>query len=282
MSIRSFKTSLLFLVFLGISACVNTAVTRIQSANHIAHDAYFSKQDINANGFTLRSYARMAGSGTSANIYIEGDGFAWAGRSRPSTNPTPKDPTGLKLATMDPAENVIYLARPCQYMLVTACQQKYWTSHRFAPEVVEAMDDTLDKLKTEHSLSGFHLIGFSGGANVAALITARRNDVISLRTIAGNLDHVTLHQHHNVSQTPQSLNAVNIAAQIAHIPQHHFIGAKDNIVPPQVLKSYMDASGKAQCIQTTTVPNATHQKGWHKIWPALLNQLPKCKTALTD
>ena len=31
-------------------------------------------------------------------VYLEGDGFAWATPSRPSFNPTPGDPVGLKLA----------------------------------------------------------------------------------------------------------------------------------------------------------------------------------------
>ena len=49
------------------------------------------------------------------NIYIEGDGRAWLNKNRPSLDPTPKNSLALKLAEIDPAPNVIYLARPCQY-----------------------------------------------------------------------------------------------------------------------------------------------------------------------
>lgn len=93
---------------------------------------------------------------------------------------------GLKLAALDASPNVVYLARPCQYVWSPLCSDIYWTDRRFAVEVVEAMSAAIDRL----ILPGqkLHLVGYSGSGAVAVLVAARRPDVVSLRTIAGNLD----------------------------------------------------------------------------------------------
>ncbi len=245
----------------------------------INNDSGFVERKIEATPFLLTSYARVKTQGGIAHIYIEGDGSAWLSKRTPSLDPTPKNPVAFGLAQLDVADNVIYLARPCQYsklIMKRACPSKYWTSHRFAPEVIAAMDSALDDMKARHNITGFHLIGFSGGGNVAALLTARRDDVLSLRTVAGNLDHVTQSDIHKVSQMTPSLNAKDIAVDINHIPQRHFIGGKDKIVPVPVYESYKRASGNTNCVQSYIVENARHVKGWHDVWAALLAQPLPC------
>ena len=49
------------------------------------------------------------------HVYIEGDGYAWATTTDPSDDPTPINPLALRLAAVDDAPNVLYLARPCQF-----------------------------------------------------------------------------------------------------------------------------------------------------------------------
>lgn len=56
------------------------------------------------------------GTGDVLRVYIEGDGHAWQSRTRPSADPTPHNPVGLRLALADPSPApLLYLARPCQY-----------------------------------------------------------------------------------------------------------------------------------------------------------------------
>jgi hypothetical protein len=52
------------------------------------------------------------------NIYIEGDGLSWVNKSVVSQNPTPLNPLGLKLMSIDNTPCKIYLARPCQTLSV--------------------------------------------------------------------------------------------------------------------------------------------------------------------
>lgn len=273
---QSRLTAMLLLVLVAINACSSS---RHQNALTHAQTSDFQKKRIAAPPFSLTSFGRVQAQGQNANLYIEGDGLAWVSRKTPSRDPTPKNPLALRLATQDRAPNVFYLARPCQYSkLITdqPCPQKYWTSHRFAAEVIESMNDAIETLKTQNDITGFHLIGFSGGANIAALLAARRSDILSLRTVAGNLDHETLHRIHKVSQIPHSMNAINIARQINHIPQHHFIGAKDKVVAPAIAESYIRASADQNCIRATILPDTTHQNGWLEAWPNLLQSPLEC------
>jgi hypothetical protein len=66
-------------------------------------------------GFVLTAYYRLGQPGAALSVYIEGDGLAWMSRRRLSRDPTPVDPLALDLAALDPAANVVYLARPCQH-----------------------------------------------------------------------------------------------------------------------------------------------------------------------
>ena len=118
--------------------------------------------------------------------------------------------------------------------------------------------------------------GFGGGA-VAAILAAQRDDVASLRTVAGNLDHRAHSAHHNVSYLEGSLNPPDFAAKLARVPQYHFIGGQDSVVPPGVLHSYLQSLGATSCAQYEFVQEAEHDKGWVNIWPDLLAKTPECR-----
>ena len=274
-----FYKSYLCLCVLILSAVLVSCSSTQKSLPAIKNDSGFIERKIEAAPFLLTSYEHIKAQDGIAHIYIEGDGLAWLNKRTPSLDPTPRNPVAFDLAKLDKSDNVIYLARPCQYsklIMKRACPSKYWTSHRFAPEVLAAMDEALNDIKSRHNITKFHLIGFSGGGNVAALLTARRDDILSLRTVAGNLDHATQSDIHKVSQMPSSLNAKDIALQINHIPQIHFIGGKDKIVPVPIYESYKRASGNTNCVQPHIVENVSHSKGWQDVWLALLAQPFSC------
>ena len=253
---------------------------RAETAAGIASSASMNRQGIAAAPFLLTAFVRIGDHGKAANVYIEGDGRAWLSRRAPSRNPTPTDPIALRLATKDWAENVIYLARPCQYSLMldenAPCPEAYWTDRRFAPEVIQSYNQALDDLARRDALQGFHLIGFSGGAGIAALLAAQRRDVLSLRTVAGNLDHKAHSLHHGVSILGGSLNPVDYAAALGRIPQRHFIGARDSVVPLQIFRSYADRLPSRDCTSHQVVAGTTHTEGWEERWSALLQQPLRC------
>lgn len=266
----------------ALTGCLNSTIAmREETAERIAGPAFMVERDIPAQPFLLTAYERVHENGGTANIYIEGDGLAWVSKSRISLDPTPKNPVSLHLASRDKAENVIYLARPCQYSKLldapeTPCNSAYWTNKRFAPEVLSAYDAALDNIKARYGISGFNLVGFSGGGAVAAILAGQRNDVLSLRTVAGNLDHRAHSAYHHVTYLDDSLNPPEYAAKLRTVPQYHFLGGRDAIVPPAVLHSYLQALGPSRCVQYELIQDAGHDEGWVNKWPELLAKKPVC------
>lgn len=271
--------SLFLLILLSGCALSSSPAERLRTAQEIAAAAALTQETRQAGPFALTSFARVTQAGGPANLYIEGDGLAWLDKHTVSPNPTPPDPVGLRLAAADGAPNVIYLARPCQYTGRAdgqRCDEKYWTQAQSAADVIAAYEAALDALKAEKGLSGFHLIGYSGGAGIAALVAAGRTDVLSLRTVAGNTDHAAFTALHKVSAIADSVDPVTAAPRLARLPQRHFVGEKDKTVPVEVFEGWRAASGASRCVQLTVVPGNTHSKGWAEAWSALLTKTPSC------
>lgn len=268
---------ILGLLLLPGCAGVERPEKRAQGADFLARAAGFSRQIVPGRDFDLTIYSRIAAPGKSARVYIEGDGLAWMGRRMPSGDPTPTDPVALRLAVADPAENVIYMARPCQYSRGARCQRDYWTHKRFAPEAVRAVDEALDRIVAAAPVDGVELVGFSGGGTMGALLAARRGDVVSLRSVAGNLDHRAHSRVHNVSLLDGSLNPPDEAARLRDVPQLHFIGAQDKNVTAEIYQSYRRALRDGRCVRHEMVAGVAHEKGWVEKWPELLNRPVLCE-----
>jgi hypothetical protein len=271
LSIKSGMVATLAIFALG--GCIGTTYPymRTETAQRIAAPAWMIKRDINASPFLIRAYERIHDRGGVATVYIEGE------ESETQSEATPLNPVALHLASKDKAENVIYLARPCQYtgMLSPAekCDQKYWKEGRLSEEVIQSIDTALDEISKRYSITSFDLVGYSSGGAIASLIAARRDDITSLRTVAGILDHEVYSNEIQIEPLNESLNPVSQAPALANMPQYHFIGGRDNVVPPAVLHSYLQAMPPSKCVQTMLLQEASHDDGWVDKWPELL-ELP--------
>jgi len=205
-------------------------------------------------------------------IYIEGDGLSWLSRSRPSTDPTPRNPIGLRLAMRHPQGLAVYLARPCQYVDADAarnCKQTYWTNGRFSEAVIASSDQAIDVLKHRFSARKLILVGYSGGGAVAALVAARRSDVVQLVTIAGNLDHQAWTTMHHVQPLDASLNPSEAWQSLTTIPQRHFVGEKDEVVSRAVADSYASKFPQTQSPAIIEIPGFDHACCWVEQWDAI-------------
>jgi pimeloyl-ACP methyl ester carboxylesterase len=237
------------------------------------------ERHIESRPFFLTVMERVYNKGGDADVYIEGDGVAWVGKHSPSLDPTPRNPVALHLATMDKAQNVIYMARPCQYSKMLddqPCDPKYWTSDRFSGEVIAAMNNALNDVKLRYGFKKFNLVGFSGGAAVAVLMAAGRDDIASIRTVSGNLDHNRVNAMHNVSMLSNSLDPLTVAPKLAGIPQDHFIGEYDQIITPAIYDSFRRAAGNSSCMRSFIVKGPDHENGWAERWPQLLTAPLDC------
>ena len=263
----------LALLALALAGC---ASDRNAAAEAMAQSAGLVHRVVPAGDFALTTFSRIADPSQPVTVYIEGYGLAWRTRYEPSLDPTPRKAIGLALAVADRSANVVYLARPCQFTPPSAnprCGTAYWTDKRFAPEVIAATDAAIDKIVGGGTR--INLVGYSGGGAVAVLVAARRSDVASIRTVAGNLDHDEVNRIHRVSPMPGSLNAIAVAARVASVPQIHFSGGDDETVPPAIAERFRAAAG-GRCVKTRVVAGASHESGWPERWPSLLAMVPSC------
>ncbi len=275
----SIKAGLLAALALGGCIATTLPYMRTETAQRIAAPAWMIKRDISASPYLLRSYERIHDRGGIANLYIEGDGSVFTSPEEWENNPTPKTPVALHLASKDRAENVIYLARPCQYTNTLSkeeCSQSAWKENRFSAEIIESFKTAMDDISNRYDIKGFHLIGYSGGGTIATLLASNRKDVLSLRTIAGILDHETQSRLLEMPPLSGSLNPVNEASRLTKMPQYHFIGGQDKFVPPAILHSYLQAMPPTNCVQTMLVQEAGYDKGWVNKWPELLKLPVTC------
>lgn len=265
---------------LAIAALINLSFLLVgcvsadprQQANEIAARSGLLSNNLQNGPFLIATWSRIVPPVNSLRVYIEGDGFAWKSRTQASDDPTPRKPTGLMLAAADKSDNVLYLARPCQFIgppLPVSCSVSWWTNKRFSPEVIDAMDNVLSQVVTRYPGVKLELVGYSGGGNIAALLAARRTDVRSLRTVAGNLDVAYVNALHHVTAMPDAVSAIDSASALHTLPQIHFSGDADKTVPPTVARRFQRAVG-GHCTQIDVVSGMAHGSDWAAIWPQLL------------
>ncbi|SDI60398.1 hypothetical protein SAMN05216588_12034 [Pseudomonas flavescens] len=205
-------------------------------------------------------------------VYMEGDGQAWATRSQPSLDPSPRDLLVARLAFADPTPS-LYLARPCQFVRSDACDTALWTDRRFGSEVLASLDGALDLIKTRYGNRDFELVGYSGGAALALLLAARRDDVASVQTLAGNLSPRRWVQVRQLSPLTGSLEPLDYRERLTHVAQRHLVGDDDRVVPAEVLRQYLDGLGEARCVEAVSLAQVSHRDGWEAAW-AQWRQLP--------
>lgn len=235
--------------FLGLAACATLQVPDD-----------FIYTEIETSAFDFATWQKISDKSAPYKVYIEGDGFAFNAHGQPTSDPTPLNTLVRELAFGDTHPNVIYMARACQFVQHKQCAQKYWTIARFAPEVVAAQADALKQIVGSAPVT---LVGFSGGAQVAALITVLHPEinVRQIITIAGNLDHPAWTTHHNVPPLTESLDLNAYRAKFAKFKQIHYVGADDVIMPPALNRAF--AADKSSVIE---VKDATHNSGWNTVF----------------
>jgi dienelactone hydrolase len=263
-------SSRLFLVIISlfsINGCVTSSLIETKTE---AVKAGFQQQQIQTELFSLTAFIKIKD--VAANkivIYIEGDGQAWKRKNKLSDDPTPGNPIGLKLAVNDVAPNVVYLARPCQYLKkerLKECSTKYWSSHRYAEEVIDAMSETITKIKSRIEATSIEIIGFSGGGVIAMLIASFRHDVSKIVTIAANIDHESWSEWHGVSKLNGSLTPLNYLAGLEGVNQLHFWGGKDKIVPYKTQLSFIASFEKNALFKYKIIPDFNHDCCWVEHW----------------
>ncbi|MFW5734408.1 MAG: alpha/beta fold hydrolase [Oceanidesulfovibrio sp.] len=258
-------------VLVLLAGCASHWERSLARAAELASARGFRPAVFDAGGYLLTGFHNQ-GRSDDLMIYIQGDGRPYLARDTISPNPTPGYPVALMLAMADPAPNVLYLARPCQFAGRSdpvgwrECAPLDWTLGRYGVRMIEAMNAALDQARQRFGVRRLHLVGHSGGGAMAALLAAERADVASLITVAANLDHVAWTRHHNVSPLRHSLNPADVAALLRELPQIHFRGSRDSQVPSATTEGFFQALGEAPCLKVVDADDMGHGRDWIAMW----------------
>lgn len=253
-----------FLILLA--SCVSSRFESIEKVTKIAAARKMSVKIYHTKNFDIFTLGKISDPKKSLRIYIEGDGRAYINRYEPSSNPTPSSFL-VELMAQDVAPNILYIARPCQYVESEKCEEKYWTSERFSAEAIAAISEVVDNFSDKK----LELIGYSGGATIINHLSQK--NIKNIRTIAGNLDLEKFVKLHKIS----ALSSPDIDYErLAKIPQIHFVGAQDKIVPLEIFESYQEKLSKKNCVTLKILSQASHQKNWQSAWVELLAKEPLC------
>lgn len=257
------KYFLLAGILFFLSSCTSkySFENRLQTAKTIKINNSFDEKVYSSKKFDFNVFYKIENSKKPLKIYIEGDGLAWINRYKISSNPTPINPIAFKLAALDKYENILYLPRVCQYNSKRNCSKIYWTDKRFSKEIIENTNEVITQLKKDFNIKELELIGFSGGAAISVLLASKRDDIKSITTIAGNLNHKLLHKMHNIPSMNESLNPIDFTYKVENIKQTHYIGLDDEVVYKEVIGSFVNSFKDKSKIELIEV-NATHTKGW--------------------
>lgn len=268
-----FYTALFLFVLILQNGCIHSPK---ENLDNLAYQSSINQPiTLHTSTFQLYSWSRINHT-ANANIYIEGDGQAWEDPWTISPDPSPPDPVAFRIALADPrTDSIIYLARPCQYIMDKRCEINDWTSARYGPKVLRAFDEALNQIKRRWQVQTFTLHAYSGGAIIALLLASSRNDVRSVITFAPLLDPHEWVRYHQYSPLTDSLLPLDVPIRLRNINQQHFIGQKDAIVPYAISHQYFEAIPQSKFNIVNLVPEYGHHSDWPEYWKSYILKFNK-------
>lgn len=191
---------------------------------------------VSANGYNIATYSDISDTASPIHIYIEGDGNSFDAYGRPTSNPTPTGTLVRDLAARDISPNVVYMARPCQFVNSLLCSEKDWTDGRFSAQIVDAMALVITNIAQNRPVV---LIGYSGGAMISGLIIHRHPELNVQKwiTVAGVLNHSDWTSYFGDVPLIHSLDMNTLP----HVRQSHYIALGDRVVPNELSRRWVGA-----------------------------------------
>jgi len=246
-------------------ACATPAQRFDQAALEIG----FNSQFIGSKQFQHKIYqAKGLDKGDVLHVYLDGDGTPWVRNRWIAEDPTARNPLILDLMGLDKTPAIL-LGRPCYYGLspMGACDNKYWTSHRYSKAVVDSMVLVLNKWLRQRNYKQIVLIGYSGGGSLAMLMADSVQGVTKVATVAANLNVAAWSNYHGYLMLKGSLNPAVDAETPPEIKQVHIAGQDDDVVPAFIISDYAKNQKNASYYE---MEKQDHACCWEDIWFDLL------------
>lgn len=289
-NIRCVLKALPVRVVLLVSLCnvLQACATPSDKLNLYAREKGYTRSTLRISGFELLVYQnqvewipRLEESSENPlvlHVYLEGDGTPWRYRTVIMSDPTPRQPLMLRLMSLDKQPSV-YIGRPCYNgsSRDPGCTSRLWTSGRYSEQVVASMTDAINVLVKRYKPDQIRLFGHSGGGALAMLIAEQLPKVVQVVTLAGNLDTDAWIEHHGYSPLYSSLNPATRPPLSNKIGQWHLVGERDSIVPPQLVKPFIQSQPTADGFSFS---GYDHGCCWMSLWPRVLKTIDAGKPKL--
>lgn len=261
------KSLAIFFIAISLVSCSHNQVELRAKAEKAAAKQGMVSKIYHTKNFNIFTLEKISDPKKTLRIYIEGDGRAYVNKYQPSLDPTPTSNFLINLMAQDSSPNLVYIARPCQFVESKNCEEKYWTGERFSPETISAIDEVVSEFANRE----IEVVGYSGGAMMA--LQLRQKNIKNIRTIAGNLDLETFTAIQKIS--PPKIPEIDYK-KLAKIPQIHFIGSEDKIISIANFEAYHMKFRNKNCVKLKVVEGAAHHDNWEKKWAELLQVQPSC------
>ena len=233
---------------------INVLMTALLLAGCVSlppSDNQFEEKQIETSHFSIAVWEKKdIQRGQPLRIYFEGDG-----------NPNPMHKVAFDLASADETNNVIYVARPCQWSKDKICAQKpqIYQGARFHAEIMKEMQELTEYLIRKHHAPAVELIGYDGGA-VIALNMATKVPTKRVITVAGITD-INAYTEYNDLPNIEADNMENPADNLmalADIPQIHYVGKEDEVTPRRLAERFVARMNNPKSAVVKVVPDVDH------------------------
>lgn len=249
--------------FVWSCSSIPSVQQRIQLFNNLTGTSSFKPVTLKAGPYSLWGAEKLVKGANTLHVYVEGDGVTWIDGRHIADDPTPLNPIGLKLAMADKAAgaSILYLARPCQYVMSPCCSKVDWTSGRFSKVIRQAYLTALKDYQQTHNIHRIVLHGYSGGGAMALLVAPHIKGLEKVITFAALFDTEAWVKQFNYLPLEHSLNPANEEG-LQHIAQHHYVSENDEVIPISNVYGYLWRMASSNLIRVEVLSQPTHETGW--------------------
>jgi hypothetical protein len=200
------------------------------------------------------------------------------------------------------SRDIVILERPCYAVTSqrdSICSDLGWTlDRRMSPKVISAMILAIDQIKEMRGKSQVSLFGVSAGGAIAVLIAAQRTDVSALMTQNAPFDFALVDSHQkkvmaavrravglkSIYQNDENnmcgkpcIDPISVSGKIRDIPQIHFYGSVDEMVPPENASRFA-AALKSKCASFMPIAMSHYDEQSIRLWRrGIDDDPPRCR-----
>ena len=249
----------------AITACSNRPSTAIPDRHELSKNGFIQEQSAYPGTVLVK---RSLLKNDRVWVFIESDGAAFGTwpTGKPAM-PSVKRSVALGLALQQTGGDVMYVARPCQFLLGEWASAKcdnpdLWTTQRFSHEAIKLIEAVIERSVGDKKRP-VTLVGHSGGGTVALAIAQRQQfPVACVITLGSPVDLKSWYGLWGAAPPATAVDPANAISAGQTAPVVFISGEHDQLVPPSAIGRWADVIRASPRLHHIRI-NSTHGTGWH-------------------